>query len=79
MTISLPGSSKKGLGSLLGKKKKRELFKPTAKKQLGGEQVARLFDKKTRPAQSKPAKLNDTEQQASAQQSGLRGALYSND
>ncbi|MEM8537019.1 MAG: hypothetical protein AAGF56_04070 [Pseudomonadota bacterium] len=79
MTISFPGSSRKGLGGLLGRKKKRELFEPTAKKQLGGEQVARLFDKRMRPAETKPAKLNETEQEASAQQSSLRGALYSSD
>lgn len=78
MTISLPGGSKKGIGSLLGKKK-RELYKPTAKKQLPGEKVAQLFNKKTRPVDAKPAKLNETEKEASAQLSNLRGALYSDD
>jgi len=78
MTISLPGS-KNGLGGLLGRKKKKELYTPTAKRQLGGEQVARLFDKKSRPATSKPASLNETEKAASHQMSSLRGALYSDD
>ena len=80
MTISLPGSGKRGLSSLLGRKAKTERGKPTAKKQLNGEQVARLFDKKARAAKTvAPAKLNDSEKQDSARLSTLRGALYSDD
>lgn len=80
MTISLPGSSGKGLTGLFKRKKSATLAKPTAKKQLDGTQVAKLFDKKARTAVPvKPAKLSETEKNASAQLTNLRGALYSKD
>lgn len=80
MTISLPGPSKRGLSGLLGRMKKQDVIKPAAQKQLGAQQVARLFDKQARDAKLvKPAKLNATEQRESAQLSSLRGALYSDD
>lgn len=77
MTIALPGSAKRGF---FGRKKKVEAGKPTAQKQLDGQELARLFDKEARTArQSKPGKLNDTEKLESARLSSLRGALYSKD
>lgn len=80
MTISLPGSSKKGLRGLLNREKTSKTSKPTAKKQLDGSQVARLFDKEARSARlAKPAKLSETEKNASEQLSSLRGVLYSKD
>ena len=78
MTISLPGSSNRGLSGLLGRKKKLDSGKPAAKKQLNGEQVAKLFDKQARMVKpAKPAKLNASEKHDRAQLSSLRGALYS--
>ncbi len=80
MTISLPGPSKRGLSGLLGRKKKQDVIKPAAQKQLGAQQLAKLFDKQARNLKPvKPAKLNATEQRESAQLSTLRGALYSDD
>ncbi|MEO1638251.1 MAG: hypothetical protein AAFU41_03260 [Pseudomonadota bacterium] len=78
MTISLPGSKKRS-GGLFARKKKPDLFEPTAKNKLDGDQIARLFDKRSRPTKTKPASLNDTEEAAQLQQSSLRGALYSKD
>lgn len=82
MTISLPGSSKRGLAGLLGRKSSDEGIKLEPKKKLEGHEVARLFDKKTRDAAAKPAvpaKLNDGEKQDRDRLSSLRGALYSRD
>ncbi len=78
MTISLPGSSKKGLSGLLSRQKRSRTGKAAAKKKLDGLQVAKLFDKQARAAKpAKPAKLNEIEQQDSARLTSLRGALYS--
>lgn len=78
MTISLPGSSRKGLTGLFKRKSDTKNARPVAKKQLGGSDVAKLFDKKMRTAKAtKPAKLSETEINASEQLSSLRGALYS--
>lgn len=78
MTISLPGSSRKGLSGLFKRKSDTKGMKPTAKRQLGGNDLARLFDKKMRTSKPvKPAKLSDTEVNASEQMTNLRGALYS--
>ncbi|MDP5085891.1 MAG: hypothetical protein NWQ23_10760 [Yoonia sp.] len=80
MTISLPGRPKKGLSGLLGRKKEKDVIKPAAQKQLGPQQLAKLFDKEARALKAvKPAKLNATEQKDRAQLSTLRGALYSDD
>ena len=82
MTISLPGSSKRGLASLLGRKKTEQKVTIQPKKKLEGHEVARLFDKKSRAAEAKPvkpAKLNETEKQDRERLSSLRGALYSRD
>lgn len=80
MTISLPGSSGKGLSGLFKRKKIEKAVKPTSKRQLDGNQVAKLFDKTARTAKPiKPAKLSETEMNARTQQTNLRGALYSND
>ncbi len=82
MTISLPGSSKRGLSALLGRKKTEASAKVQPKKRLQGHEVARLFDKKSRAAEAKPAKpakLNDGEKQDRERISSLRGALYSRD
>lgn len=80
MTISLPGSNNRGLSGLLSRKKKEEPARPTAKKQLDGQQLAKLFDKGARAIKAaRPAKLNDSEKQDVARLSSLRGALYSDD
>ncbi|MEL6682791.1 MAG: hypothetical protein AAFQ09_09115 [Pseudomonadota bacterium] len=82
MTISLPGSSKRGLASLLGRRKEEQTLKIQPKKKLEGHEVARLFDKQSRAAEAKPikpAKLNDTEKQDRERLTNLRGALYSRD
>ena len=82
MTISLPGSSKRGLSGLLGRKKNDAGLKLEAKKKLAGHEVARLFDKQNRPVDArkiKPAKLNDGEKQDRDRLTSLRGALYSRD
>lgn len=82
MTISLPGSSKRGLSGLLGRKKTDTGIKIEPKKKLEGHEVARLFDKRSRAAEAKPlkpAKLNDGEKQDRERISSLRGALYSRD
>ena len=81
MTISLPGS-KRGLSSLLGRKKTDSGAKVQPSKKLAGHEVARLFDKKSRAADTKPikpAKLNETEKQDRDRLANLRGALYSRD
>lgn len=78
MTISLPGSSKKGLSGLFKRKAEPKAARPTAKNQLDGQQLAKLFDKKARTAKPvKPAKLSETEIDASKRLSSMRGALYS--
>ncbi len=78
MTISLPGSSRKGLTGLFKRKADEKVARPAAKKQLGGSDIAKLFDKQARTARAaKPAKLSETEIDASVQMSSLRGALYS--
>lgn len=77
MTISLPGSSKKGLLGMFQKKTQAARARPTAKTQLKGAELAKLFDKQARSA--KPAKsdrLSESEIDASAQLSSLRSALY---
>ena len=82
MTISLPGSSKRGLAGLLGRKNTDSGLKLEPKKKLEGREVARLFDKRSRAASAKqvqPAKLNDGEKQDRDRLSSLRGALYSRD
>jgi len=78
MTISIPGSKKRGLAGLLGRKKPETVVAPAAKKQLQGSQVAKLFDKREREKKPlRPAKLNANEKHDRAQLSSLRGALYS--
>jgi hypothetical protein len=82
MSISLPGSSKRGLAGLFGQKSRDEGKKVSPKKTLDGHEVAKLFDKATRAKvaqSSKPAKLNDGEKQDRDRLSSLRGALYSSD
>ena len=82
MTISLPGSSKRGLSGLFGRKKTDSGITLAPKKKLEGREIARLFDKQTRAAAArpvKPAKLNEGEKQDQGRISRLRGALYSND
>lgn len=77
MTISLPGSSKRGL---FGRKKKQQDGKPTAQKQLDGHELAKLFDKEARASKlAKGPKLNESEKLEIARLSNLRGALYSKD
>ena len=78
MTISLPGSKKRGLAGLLGRKK-TEPAKPAAQKQLDPAQVAKLFKKDAdfeAPKDLQPARLNAVEMQERDRLSSLRGALY---
>lgn len=78
MTISLPGSSRKGLTGLFKRKSDDKTARAVSKKKLGGSDLAKLFDKQARTAKAaKPAKLSDSEISASEQLSNLRGALYS--
>ena len=78
MTISLPGGSRKGLTGLFKRKAAEKTLRPAAKKQLAGSDLAKLFDKQARTAKAvKPAKLSESEINASEQLSSMRGALYS--
>ncbi|EBA11864.1 hypothetical protein [Roseobacter sp. CCS2] len=80
MTISLPGSSRKGLTGLFKRKTDDKKGRAVSKKKLGGSDIAKLFDKDVRTAKAvKPAKLSETEINASEQLTNLRGALYSSD
>lgn len=81
MTIALPGSSKLGLSGLLGRKRDetKKTSRTTAKKQLEGHEIAKLFKQDAQTAPVRPAKLNDAEKQDRARLSSLRGALYSKD
>ncbi len=79
MTISLPGSKKRGLAGLLGRKKTQPV-KPAAQKQLDPAQVAKLFQKGVaqEPKEDlQPARLNAVEIKERDNLSTLRGALYS--
>ena len=76
MTISLPGSKKRGLAGLLGRKSSPTV-KPVAKQQLDPAQVAKLFKKGEEPPKvPQPARLNAVELQERDNLSTLRGALY---
>jgi len=76
MTISLPGSKKRGLAGLLGRKK-TETTERTAKAQLDPAQVAKLFKKGAdEPEAPRPARLNAEERKERDNLSTLRGALY---
>lgn len=78
MTISIPGSKKRGLSGLLARNKSETPTVRAAKKQLDGAQVAKLFNKSAREEKPiRPAKLNENEKYDRAQLSSLRGALYS--
>ena len=78
MTISLPGSKKRGLSGLLGRKKTQTNTTAAAQKQLAGEQIAKLFNKAAREEKSfRPAKLSAVEKEERNEMSTLRGALYS--
>ncbi|MDO6590750.1 MULTISPECIES: hypothetical protein [Rhodobacterales] len=80
MTIALPGSSKKGIGGLFGRKAKVEKKAPTAQKQLSRQDVAKMFSAKPEPREVvKPARLNRLEREDRAELGSLRGALYSED
>jgi hypothetical protein len=80
MTIALPGSSKKGIGGLFGRKAKAETKKPTAEKQLSRQDVAKMFSSRPEAREVvRPAKLNAGERQDRAELGSLRGALYSED
>lgn len=78
MTTSVSGSHRRGLAGLFGRKKEQETVTPTARHQLDGAQVARLFDKSA-PAVSnrKPAALQLSEIHDRNNMNILRGALYS--
>ena len=81
MTIALPGTTKRGLSGLLGRKRRETGMtgkKVTTEKQLGRHEVAKLFsqDRKT-AVEAKPAKLNESEKKDRDRLNSLRGALYS--
>lgn len=76
MTISLPGSKKRGLAGLLSQQKTKSV-KPAAKQQLDPSQVAKLFKNGGQKVEEvRPAKLNAFEKQERDNMSTLRGALY---
>ncbi|WP_333714853.1 hypothetical protein [Yoonia sp.] len=76
MTVSLPGSKKRGLGGLLGRKDVRST-KPAARKQLDPAQIAKLFQKGHEPVEKpQPERLNAAEKKERDNLSVLRGALY---
>jgi hypothetical protein len=76
MTISLPGSKKRGLAGLLGRKSVQST-KPAAQKQLDPAQVAKLFKKGAdRAPEPQPERLNAAEKKERDNLSVLRGALY---
>ena len=78
MTTSVSGSKRRGFAGLFGRKKVQETVEPTAKHQLDGSQVARLFDKTTAAAPDlKPGALQLSEIHDRNKISTLRGALYS--
>lgn len=78
MTTSVSGSKRRGLAGLFGRKKEQETVEPTAKVQLDGAQIAKLFDKSSvsRP-NARPASLQLSEIHDRNEISTLRGALYS--
>jgi hypothetical protein len=76
MTVSLPGSKKRGLAGLLGRKDVRST-KPAAQKQLDPAQIAKLFQKGAEPVEEpQPERLNAAEKKERDNLSVLRGALY---
>lgn len=80
MTIALPGSTKKGLAGLLGRKRQSARTSPASEKQLTPQQVAQMFNKVSAPApKPSPSKLNAVEKKDREQLNSLRGALYSKD
>lgn len=77
VTISLPSSKKRGFANLFSRKPDAPRTSPAARKQLDGQQVAKLFDKNAaKPQDLRPAKMNANEKYESAQLNDLRGALY---
>jgi hypothetical protein len=78
MTTSVPSPKKRGFAGLFGRKKVQDTVQPTARQQLDGAQLARLFDKSSplRP-DVKPAALQLSEIHDRNEISTLRGALYS--
>ena len=79
MTIAFPGPSKFDLGALFGRRTRNEKSKPHAldakdRKRLKME-IAQRF-RKTRSDGATPARLNDSELEARARMTDLRGALY---
>ena len=80
MTIALPGSSKRGLSGLLGRKRKdHNETTASAKRQLKPQDVAKLFSQDRTAQPVRPAKLNDKEKRDQDRLNSLRGALYSED
>jgi hypothetical protein len=78
MTTSVSGSKKRGFAGLFGRKKEQQTVQPTAKQQLDGAQVAKLFEKSSLPVPDlKPGALQLSEIHDRNEISTLRGALYS--
>lgn len=77
MTIALPGSSRRGLFGIFGRKSdKKDDHRPTATKKLSAEEVARLFNKSKQPSSITGA-LKPVEKMERAEMTDLRNALYS--
>jgi len=78
MTTSISGKPRRGLAGLFGRKKVQEAVEPTARHQLDGAQIARLFDKGSAlKVEHDPKKLHLSEINDRNEISALRGALYS--
>ena len=78
MTIALPGSSRRGLFGIFGRKNDNKGAQPpSAAKKLTAEEVARLFQKsKQAPTAPVSGALQPVEKQERAALTDLRNALY---
>ena len=78
MTTSLTGTPRRGLAGLFSRKKAQVVVQPTAKNQLNGAQIAKLFVKGAAPkVEHDPTKLHLSEIKDRNEITALRGALYS--
>ncbi|MFT7106398.1 MAG: hypothetical protein ACJAVT_000917 [Yoonia sp.] len=78
MTTSLTGTPRRGLAGLFSRKKAQVAVKPTARNQLDGAQIAKLFEKSAvLKVQNDPYKLHLSEIKDRNEITALRGALYS--
>jgi hypothetical protein len=78
MTTSLTGTPLRGLAGLFSRKKAQVAVQPTARNQLDGAQIAKLFEKGAIPkVRHDPSKLHLSEIKDRNEITALRGALYS--